>query len=187
EDLCARLIAWRPRVFVGVDAPDFNLDLEARLRGRGIRVVHFIGPSIWAWRRERIHKIRRSVDHMLLVFPFEEAIYRDAGIPATYVGHPLADAIPARTDAAAARSVLGLPPAGAVVALLPGSRAAEVENLALPFLRTAAWLHERRGDLHFVLPAASGVLFERLKTIAAAARLPANLSLTLVSGRSHEA
>ncbi|RPH66188.1 MAG: lipid-A-disaccharide synthase, partial [Burkholderiales bacterium] len=187
EALCARLIAWHPRVFVGVDSPDFNLDLEVRLRERGIPIVHFIGPSIWAWRRERIEKIRRSVDRMLLVFPFEEAIYRDAGIAATYVGHPLADAIPAQTDAAAARAALGLSAAGAVVALLPGSRVAEVEHLALPFLRTAAWLHERRRDLHFVLPAASGALFERLKAIAAAAYLPADLSLTLVSGRSHEA
>ncbi|MCL4184588.1 MAG: lipid-A-disaccharide synthase, partial [Burkholderiaceae bacterium] len=185
--LAERLIAWRPRVFVGVDAPDFNLDLEARLRAHGIRIVHFIGPSIWAWRRERIEKIRRSVDRMLLVFPFEEAIYREAGIPATYVGHPLADAIPLQVDAAAARRALGLPAAGAVVALLPGSRASEVQHLALPFLRTAAWLHERRRDLCFVLPAAGNALFERLKAIVAGAGLPADLSLTLVSGRSHDA
>jgi lipid-A-disaccharide synthase len=187
EALAGRLIAWRPRAFVGVDAPDFNLDLEARLRAHGIRVVHFIGPSIWAWRRERIDKIRRSVDHMLLVFPFEEAIYRDAGIPATYVGHPLADAIPPQVDAAAARRALGLPETGAVVALLPGSRASEVQHLALPFLRTAAWLHARRRDLRFVLPAAGNALFERLKAIADGAGLPADLSLTLVPGRSHEA
>ena len=185
--LAERLAAWHPQVFVGVDAPDFNLDLEARLRGRGIRIVHFISPSIWAWRRERLDKIRRSVDHMLLLFPFEEAIYREAGIPATYVGHPLADAIPMQVDAAAARRALGLPATGAVVALLPGSRASEVEHLAPAFLETASWLHERRGDLHFVLPAASPALFERLKAIAADARLPANLSLTLVSGRSHDA
>ena len=105
--LAARLASWHPQLFVGVDAPDFNLDLEARLRVQGIRTAHFISPSIWAWRRERIEKIRRSVDHMLLVFPFEEAIYREAGIPATYVGHPLADAIPAQVDAAAARRALG--------------------------------------------------------------------------------
>ena len=187
DALAARLVDWQPRVFVGVDAPDFNLDLEGRLRRHGIRTVHFIGPSIWAWRRERIDKIRRNVDHMLLVFPFEEAIYRDAGIPATYVGHPLADAIPAHADGANARRALGLPASGAVVALLPGSRVSEVEHLALPFLRTAEWLHARRGDLHFVLPAASPALFARLKAIVAAAHLPANLSLTLVSGRSHDA
>lgn len=187
EALYARMAEWHPAAFVGVDAPDFNLDLEARLRARGIRIVHFISPSIWAWRRERIEKIRRSVDRMLLVFPFEEAIYRDAGIPATYVGHPLADVIAPDVDASAARRALGLPGRGAVVALLPGSRAAEIEHLALPFLRTAQWLSERRSDLHFVLPAASARLFERLKAIVAQARLPAGVVLTLVSGRSREA
>lgn len=185
--LAARLGAWRPRLFVGVDAPDFNLDLEAKLRAQGIRTVHFISPSVWAWRRERIGKIRRSVDHMLLVFPFEEEIYRAAGIAATYVGHPLADVIPETVDAAAARRALGLPERATVVALLPGSRPAEVEHLALPFLRTAGWLHERRRDLHFVMPAASAALFERLGAIATSARLPGQLPLTLVSGRSHDA
>jgi len=185
--LAARLASWRPQLFVGVDAPDFNLDLEARLRAQGIRTAHFISPSIWAWRRERIEKIRRSVDHMLLVFPFEEAIYREAGIPATYVGHPLADAIPTQVDAAAARHALGLAVDATVVALLPGSRPSEVEHLALPFLRTAAWLHESRAGLQFVMPAASATLFERLRTIAAAARLPEQLPLTLVCGRSHDA
>ncbi|HOA95981.1 MAG TPA: lipid-A-disaccharide synthase, partial [Quisquiliibacterium sp.] len=94
SQLFERVLQWRPDVFVGVDAPDFNLDLEVRLRQRGVRVAHFISPSIWAWRRERIHRIREAVDHMLLVFPFEREIYREAGIPATYVGHPLADRIP---------------------------------------------------------------------------------------------
>lgn len=187
QTLQARMGAWHPDVFVGVDAPDFNLELEARLRAAGIRVVHFIGPSIWAWRRERIEKIRRSVDHMLLVFPFEEAIYREAGIPASYVGHPMADAIAPITDAPAARRALGLPAGSAIVALLPGSRASEVEHLALPFLQTAQWLAARRSDLHFVLPAASARLFERLKTIASTAQRTAPLPITLVSGRAREA
>ena len=106
DALRERLIAWRPDVFVGVDAPDFNLDLEIALRERGIRTVHFIGPSIWAWRAGRIERIRRAVDHVLLIFPFEEEIYRKAGIPATYVGHPLADRIPERVDTEAARRAL---------------------------------------------------------------------------------
>ncbi len=186
DTLARRLLEWRPDVFVGVDAPDFNLDLEARLRARGIRVAHFIGPSVWAWRRERLEKIRRSVDRMLLVFPFEEVIYRDAGIPATYVGHPLADAIPPRVDAAAARCALGLPADGVVVALLPGSRRSEVEHLAPAFLATAAWMHERRAGLHFVLPAASEPLFERIRELVRLARLPDDLALTLCSGRSHD-
>lgn len=185
--LRARLIEWHPQVFVGVDAPDFNLDLEAALRRSGIRVVHFIGPSIWAWRRERIEKIRASVDRILLVFPFEERIYREAGIAATYVGHPLADAIPRDPDVAEARRSLGLPTDAAVVALLPGSRASEIEHLALPFLRTAQWLHERRSDLRFVIPAASDAIFDRLKAIAAGAGLPERLLLTIVRGRAHDA
>ncbi len=127
-----RLLAEPPAAFVGVDAPDFNLGLELALRDawRGRRpVVHFVGPSIWAWRGERIERIKRAVDHMLVVFPFEAAIYRDAGIPATYVGHPLADVIPLEPDRAAARSALGLPATARVVAILPGSRVAEIEQL----------------------------------------------------------
>lgn len=185
--LRSRLIEWHPQVFVGVDAPDFNLDLESALRRNGIRVVHFIGPSIWAWRRERIEKIRASVDRILLVFPFEERIYREAGIAATYVGHPLADAIPQDPDVGTARRALGLPGDAPVVALLPGSRASEIEHLAVPFLRTAQWLHERRNDLRFVMPAASDAIFDRLKTLAAHADLPDRLSLTIVRGRAHDA
>jgi len=187
DSLRERLIEWRPDVFVGVDAPDFNLDLELALRERGLRTVHFIGPSIWAWRAGRIERIRRAVDHVLLIFPFEEEIYRQAGIPATYVGHPLADRIPERVDTEGARRALGLfPGGGPVVALLPGSRGGEVERLGPDFLRTAAWLHLHRPDIRFVLPAASDRLFERLREMAAALKLPATLPLTLVSGRSHE-
>ncbi len=182
-----RLLQWRPDVFVGVDAPDFNLDLERSLREQGTRVVHFIGPSIWAWRRERIRKIAASVDRILLLFPFEEKLYRAAGIDAVYVGHPLADVIPFEVDAAEARRALGLPVEALVVALLPGSRSSEIDHLAAPFLRTAAWLHLRRPDLRFVMPAASDGAFDRLKTIAARARLPSTLRLTIVRGRAHDA
>lgn len=182
-----RLLQWRPNVFVGVDAPDFNLDLERALRSRGIRVVHFIGPSIWAWRRERIRKIAASVDRILLLFPFEEALYRKAGIDAIYVGHPLADSIPLEVDAAAARRALDIAAQSPVVALLPGSRASEIEHLAAPFLATAAWLHERRPDLRFVMPAAGAAAFERLQASAAQARLASTLSLTIVRGRAHDA
>jgi lipid-A-disaccharide synthase len=188
DDLRERMIGWQPRLFVGVDAPDFNLDLEAALRAKGIRTVHFIGPSVWAWRGKRIERIRQSVDHVLLIFPFEEQIYREVGIPATYVGHPLADRIPEQIDAEAARRALGLfPGGGQVVALLPGSRRGEVERLGPDFLRAAAWLHVRRPELRFLLPAASDALFERLREMAGLLKLPASLPLTLVSGRSHEA
>ena len=141
RDLRERVLAWRPDLFLGVDAPDFNLDLEVALRRAGVRTAHFIGPSVWAWRRERLTRIREAVDHMLLVFPFEPPLYEQAGIPATYVGHPLADAIDERVDAAAARVGLGLAPDAAVVALLPGSRPAEVRYMTRTFVETAAWLH----------------------------------------------
>jgi len=185
--LARRVLAWRPALFVGVDAPDFNLGLERRLRGAGVRVAQFVSPSIWAWRRERIEGIRAAVDHMLLVFPFETAIYRDAGIPATYVGHPLADAIPLEVDQALARRVLGLDPVRPTVALLPGSRPSEVRHMAQPFVETARWMQQRRGDLQFVLPAAGAALYEHLRDRLAAARDPDGLRLTLVQGRSHEA
>jgi lipid-A-disaccharide synthase len=182
-----RMAAWRPEVFVGVDAPDFNLELERALRERGIRVAHFIGPSIWAWRGGRIEGIRRSVDRMLLVFPFEQKLYDDAGVPATYVGHPLADAIPLQADAAAARATLGLPATGAVVAVLPGSRGSEITYIAPAFVATIAWLAARRPDLRFVVPAATDTLYRRLRAMLANGRLPDGTDCRLVMGRSHEA
>lgn len=148
-----RLLASPPQAFIGVDAPDFNLDLEADLRGRGIPAIHFVCPSIWAWRPERIEKIRRSVDHVLCLFPFEPELLERHGVPATYVGHPLAEVIPMEPDRAAARGRLGLAQDSTVVALLPGSRASEIDRMARPFLRAARCLLERRPELGFVLPA----------------------------------
>jgi lipid-A-disaccharide synthase len=182
-----RLLDWRPEVFVGVDAPDFNLDLERALRERGIRVAHFIGPSIWAWRGKRIDTIRRSVDRMLLIFPFEEKLYRDAGIAATYVGHPLADAIPLRADAGAARAALDLPADRTVIAVLPGSRGSEITYIAPAFVRTIAWLARQRPELVFVVPAATERLFERLRATLSAGELPDGVDCRLVMGRSHDA
>ncbi|MEI7447521.1 MAG: lipid-A-disaccharide synthase [Burkholderiales bacterium] len=187
ERLNDRMRGWNPDVFVGVDAPDFNLDLERRLRAAGIRVAHFIGPSIWAWRGKRIETIRRSVDRMLLVFPFEQKLYDDAGVPATYVGHPLADAIPMQADVAGARRALGLPESGQVVAVMPGSRAGEITYIAPAFVATIGWLAARRPDLVFVVPAATETLYGRLRSMLASARLPANADVRLVMGRSHDA
>ncbi len=181
-----RLIAWHPQLFVGVDAPDFNFGLEIALRERGVRVAHFISPSIWAWRRERIETIRKAVDHMLLVFPFEEPIYREAGIPATYVGHPLADVIDLEVDGEAARRRLALPADRLIVGLLPGSRHSEIAHLAEPFIQTAAWLAQRRQDLHFVLPAANEPIYQALRQKLAAMHLPSALSMTLVQGQAHD-
>ena len=184
DQLAERLLAQPPDVFVGVDAPDFNLALEARLKARGVRTVHFVSPSIWAWRGERIHKIHRSVDHMLCLFPFEPALYEKVGIPATFVGHPLADAIAMEPPRAAARAALNLPGDAQVVAVLPGSRRSEIEYIAPVFLQTVAVLARQRPGLRFVLPIVPGLrsLIEPM-----VARHCPQAPLTLLDGRSHEA
>jgi lipid-A-disaccharide synthase len=183
--LTRRLLAQPPAVFVGVDAPDFNLGLEEKLRARGIRVVHFISPSIWAWRSERIGQIGRAVDRMLLVFPFEQAIYDRAGIAATYVGHPLASMVPMVPDAAAARLRLGLMPGGPVVAVLPGSRADEVRYLGATFLAAIDKLRKREPELQVVIPAADGALKAMLASMLASWPDLAR-EVRLVDGRSHD-
>jgi len=147
-----RLLAERPDAFVGADYPGFNLGLEEQLRAAGIPTVHFIGPQIWAWRGGRIKKIQRAVSHMLVIFPFEEAIYREAGVPVTYIGHPLAETIPLAPDVAAARRALGLAPDARVVTVMPGSRMGELKYLAEPFIRAVKLLAGRDPGLHFVVP-----------------------------------
>ncbi|NEN75159.1 lipid-A-disaccharide synthase [Pelistega sp. NLN82] len=147
-----RLLKQKPSVFVGVDAPDFNLRLEHRLHQQGVPTVHFVSPSIWAWRYERIHKIREAVSHMLVLFPFETAIYEKEGIPVTFVGHPLASQIPLIPDSKRSRHLLDLPPDAPIMAILPGSRASEIKLLAEPFLRTAQQLAKHNPDLHFIVP-----------------------------------
>jgi lipid-A-disaccharide synthase len=145
----------RPDLFIGVDAPDFNLALEAKLKAVGIPTVHYVSPSLWAWRPERIHSIGKSVDRMLVMFPFEEAIYEKAGIPVSYVGHPLADAMPLEPDRREARAQLRLGTANVGVALLPGSRMSELEFHADLLIRTAHVLHEKRPELAFFVPLAT--------------------------------
>ena len=178
-----RLLRERPDAFIGVDVPDFNLDLEGRLKAAGIKAIHFVSPSIWAWRGKRIDKIRRSVDHMLCLFPFEPAIYRDAGVAATYVCHPLADVIPLEPPRAAARAALGLAGDATVVAILPGSRRAEIQYIAPTLLSAAACMQRERADLRFVLPAAPGLRAMLEPLVAQHAR---GVALQLVDGRSHE-
>lgn len=183
RQLTERLLAAPPDLFIGVDAPDFNLDLEAQLKQAGVKCVHFVSPSIWAWRGKRIHKIHRSVDHMLCLFPFEPALYEAQGIAATYVGHPLADAIPLEPPREQARQALGLALQDAVVAVLPGSRRSEIEYIAPVFLRTVALLSRQRRGLRFVLPVAPGLrhLVEPLVV-----RHCPDADLTLLDGHSHE-
>ncbi len=180
-----RLLAARPAVMVGVDAPDFNLRLEMQVRAAGIPTVHFVSPSIWAWRPKRIEKIRRAADRVLLVFPFEQQIYDAAGIAATYVGHPLASSIPRRSDAAAARQRLGLQAEGTVVALLPGSRRAEVEHIGPLFVAAAGQMLHREPSLRFVLPIAEPRLREFLDP-ALAQMGEAATRIVLTNGRSHD-
>ena len=154
KDLITRFGDSMPQVFVGVDAPDFNLGVEEKLRRRGIPTVHFVSPSIWAWRPERIQNIRRAVDHILLVFPFEEEIYRKAGIPATFVGHPLAGIIPMEPDTMGARQHFGLPDDGLpVITVMPGSRVDEVKGCGPVFFEAVERLLQRQGDAHVLIPA----------------------------------
>lgn len=172
-----------PDVFLGIDSPDFNLRLERRLRERGISTAHLVSPSVWAWRRGRIHSIKRAVDLMLCLFPFETGIYDQNGVPALFVGHPLADEIALQTDRALARQALGLDPAATVLALLPGSRAAEVRLLAPLFLQAARLLRQSDPALVLALPAASAARRTELEQLLAAYR---DLDVTLVQGCSRE-
>ncbi len=184
EQLAARLLQERPDVFIGVDAPDFNLGLEARLKAQGIKTVHFVSPSIWAWRGGRINKIHRSVDHMLCLFPFEPKLYQDKGIAASYVGHPLADTIPLEVPREAARAKLGLNADTQVVAVLPGSRGGEIRHIAPTFLQTVARLSQQRPDLRFLLPIVPGM---RALVEPMVAEHAPRAALSLLDGQSHEA
>ena len=184
--LLKRLIEIKPDVFVGVDAPDFNLWLERQLRARGIPTVHYVSPSVWAWRAGRVKNIGRSVKRVLALFPFEPPIYEQAGIPVTYVGHPLADMIPLVGDREAARTGLGIGGGGPVFALLPGSRQAEVRHLADLLIETAKLLLVRFPQSRFLVPLVSREtrqLFETALWRCGGAELP----ISLLFGHAHDA
>jgi lipid-A-disaccharide synthase len=153
RQLKKRLLEMRPDVFIGVDAPDFNLGLEADLKAAGIKTIHYVSPSVWAWRSGRIKKIGRAVDRLLALFPMEPALYEKAGVPVSYVGHPLADTIPLQTDMLAVRDKLALPRHLPIFALLPGSRRGELEMMADTFVQTAKVIREKHlPDAQFVVP-----------------------------------
>jgi lipid-A-disaccharide synthase len=183
NQLAERVLSMKPDLFIGVDAPDFNLDLEARLKAEGIRTVHFVSPSIWAWRGKRIEKIRKAVDAVLCIFPFEPEIYAKSGIAAHYVGHPLADAIPLEVPRAQARAALGLGDEP-VVALLPGSRRSEIQYIAPRLFAAAAEMTKLRAGLRFILPVVPGLrhLIEPLRR-----QYADRVTVELLDGRSHEA
>jgi lipid-A-disaccharide synthase len=177
-----KLLRQRPDVFIGVDAPDFNLDLEAGLKSVGIRTIHFVSPSVWAWRADRVEKIRRSVDHVLCIFPFEPALLAEHGIAATYVGHPLASVIPMAPDKSAARKLLGLNDDDLVLALLPGSRQSEIQYLAQRFFLAAGLVKRSHPGLKILVPALPA-LRARIELVAQAAGLLADVQI--ISGQSH--
>lgn len=186
QHLKARLISpthgRRADVFIGVDAPDFNLDLEADLKAQGMKTVHFVCPSVWAWRADRVEKIRRSVDHVLCIFPFEPALLAEHDIDASYVGHPLAHVIALEPDRQAARRVLGLQHDDTVVAVLPGSRKSEVQYLALRFFQAVALVAHAQPAIKFIVPAVPA-LFDVIERLAEEAGVRAKVQI--VQGQSH--
>ncbi len=184
NELKARLLHNPPDIFIGIDAPDFNLDLERDLKSAGIRTAHFVSPSIWAWRPERMEKVRAAVDHVLCIFPFEKKLYDDAGIPATYVGHPLAPVIPMQPDKHAAREKLGLKMSDTVVAMLPGSRADEIKYLASRYFGVVASIKRAQSAIKFIVPCLPSLKAQ----IEAAAKNAGVLSdVQLLDGQSHTA
>ncbi|WP_423202268.1 lipid-A-disaccharide synthase [Marinobacter salicampi] len=173
-----------PDVVVGIDSPDFTLAVERRCKEAGIPTAHYVSPSVWAWRQKRIFKIARSVDLMLTLFPFEARFYEDHKVPVRFVGHPLADRIAMETDTTAAREGLGIPPGVPVLAILPGSRAGEIDRLGRLFLEAARWLQSQRPDLQLVIPCVNRQRQKQVQDLVDA--LEVTLPVTLVSGRSRE-
>jgi lipid-A-disaccharide synthase len=181
-----RLLAERPAAFIGADYPGFNLGLEEQLKAAGIPTIHYIGPQIWAWRGGRIKKIIKAVSHMLVVFPFEEEIYRQAGVPVSYVGHPLAELVPVAPDEAGARAALGLPQDASVVAIMPGSRMSELKYNTAAFVGAAKLLKQRDRTLQFVAPMAGERQRAYFLELVAQAGLQ-DVEIQLLDGQSHTA
>jgi lipid-A-disaccharide synthase len=179
-----QLLIERPAVFIGADYPGFNLGLELQLKAAGIPTVHYIGPQIWAWRGGRIKKIVKAVSHMLVIFPFEQAIYERAGVPVTYVGHPLAEVIPLLPDQNAARRTLGLAQDGCVVTLMPGSRMSELKYNAAAFIAAARLLRLRDASLRFVVPMAGLKQRQYFLELLGDASVD-ELGIMLLDGQSH--
>jgi lipid-A-disaccharide synthase len=182
--LARRFLEARPDVFVGIDAPEFNLRLARRLHAQGLTTVQYVSPQVWAWRQGRARTIGRACDLVLCLLPFETAFYSSHGVAAAFVGHPLADQIPLEVDREGARAALGLSPSDAVVALLPGSRVGEVERLGADFVQAAAWLHERRAELRFIAPMAtarSREAFERKR-----AQVAGSPEIMIIDGRAQQ-
>ena len=186
RSLRERFLAHPPDLFIGIDAPDFNLDLELALKTHGIPTVHYVSPSIWAWRGERIHKIKRAASHILALFPFEAPIYEQAGVPVTYVGHPLADLLPEQTNRTAMREQMRIRPEVRVFALLPGSRQSEVQQLAVTFIETAKCILQQCPQAQFLVPLVTRETREQFEH-ALWQQDAQHLPLTLLFGHAHDA
>ena len=183
RELRIRLLEWKPDVFIGIDAPDFNLGLEHALKQAGIRTVHYVSPSVWAWREGRAAKLGRSADLVLCLFPMEPPIYERHGIPAKFVGHPLADAFDDHPDRAAARNALGVDAAAPILAILPGSRLGEIRRLLPAFISAANLLAARMPGLQVMLPAANNECRQLIDSLLETNPLP---NLRVVDGHAHE-
>lgn len=177
------IIAIKPDVFIGIDAPDFNLKIELKLRRAGIKTIHYVSPSVWAWKQKRIFKIKEACDLVLALFPFETKIYKEHNIPVAFVGHPLADSIPLELDKNAIKAELGFSDSTPVVALMPGSRAGEVSRLAPIFLETAVKIVDKYPSVQFVIPCANASRREQLESLLKGYKLP----IRLLDGQSQKA
>lgn len=172
-------------LFIGIDAPDFNFWLEKKLKNKGIKAIHYVSPSIWAWRKNRIKKIKHSVTEILALFPFEPALYQNEGVPVSYVGHPLADMLPLVPDVAGARETLKLDPSALVVAMLPGSRQSEVQQHADLFVQTAKRIYAERPDARFLVPLITRETRQIFELVIF--NEPERLPIELLFGHAHEA
>jgi len=185
RDLTRRFTALKPDVFVGIDAPDFNITLEGRLKQRGIRTIHYVSPSVWAWRQNRVFKIGRATNLVLAFLPFEKAFYDRYDVPCRFIGHTMADAMPLQPDKTAARRDLGIDEKALCLALLPGSRRAEVELLSADFLKTAMLLREKWPQLEIVVPLVNAQRREQFEQIKA--EVAPELPIHLLDGKGREA